>query len=425
MTRALFAMALALATMVVVPNGGARADAPASVSSSTCGTDDLLAGKLPVEAQDVTGVPSLVTDGSVGPEGTVWDAAVAVILSNGGATLTYDLGAVRSIGALVLQADANDTYKVLGSADGTPGSYKLLALLANVVDRGPGLRTRAVRSIGALVLQADANDTYKVLGSADGTPGSYKLLALLANVVDRGPGLRTRAVRFPAAQVRYLRVGPGDGDNAYSIAELAAYCRAPEPFPPAFPTVAAPLAAAPAPAPASGGDKLGQSADDAGGGGGGNRFELLFVAAGLALFALVRGSTRRRKATSEPSSASDGEAGDGSGEAGASASPAPARSSAAPARRSLSDHDRLRLMFLASGCAALIYEVVWFHLLRLVIGASAMSVGIVLASFMGGMFLGSLYFARFVPPDRHPLRIYAMLEIGIGIFGVLMPLVLP
>jgi spermidine synthase len=82
-------------------------------------------------------------------------------------------------------------------------------------------------------------------------------------------------------------------------------------------------------------------------------------------------------------------------------------------------------MFLASGCAALIYEIVWFHLLRLVIGASALSVGIVLAAFMGGMFLGSLFFARFIPPDRHPLRIYAALEIGIGVFGVLMPLVLP
>ena len=376
-------MALALLAIVAVPSGRAWAEAPAS--RATCGGEDLLAGKLPVEAQDVTGVPSLVTDGSVGPEGTVWDGPVAVILSNGGAALTYDLGGVRSIGALVLQADANDTYKVLGSADGTPGSYKLLALLANVVDRGPGLRTRAVR--------------------------------------------------FPAADVRYLRVGPGDGDGAYSIAELAAYCRAPEPFPPTFPTVAAPLAAAPAPLPASG-DKLGQSADEPGGGGGGNRFELLFVAAGLGLFALVRGSTRRRKAlggaTSEPPSAGEAaaeSAPDGNVLSAPVASPETARDAvqlaAAPARRSLSDHDRLRLMFLASGCAALIYEVVWFHLLRLVIGASAMSVGIVLASFMGGMFLGSLYFARFVPPDRHPLRVYAMLEIGIGIFGVLMPLILP
>ena len=48
------------------------------------------------------------------------------------------------------------------------------------------------------------------------------------------------------------------------------------------------------------------------------------------------------------------------------------------------------LLFVASGCAALIYEVVWFHLLRLVIGGSWISLGILLASFMGGMCLGSI-----------------------------------
>ena len=62
----------------------------------------------------------------------------------------------------------------------------------------------------------------------------------------------------------------------------------------------------------------------------------------------------------------------------------------------------MRALFVASGCAALIYEVVWFHLLRLVIGASALSVGIVLASFMGGMFLGSLLFTRYVPAHKDP-----------------------
>ena len=88
-------------------------------------------------------------------------------------------------------------------------------------------------------------------------------------------------------------------------------------------------------------------------------------------------------------------------------------------------HDLLRILFVASGCAALIYEIVWFHLLRLVIGASALSVGIVLASFMGGMFLGSLLFARYVPRHKDPMRVYALLEIGIGVFGLLMPILLP
>src|SRR5262249_38498046 len=82
-------------------------------------------------------------------------------------------------------------------------------------------------------------------------------------------------------------------------------------------------------------------------------------------------------------------------------------------------------LFLASGAAALIYEIVWFHLLRLVIGASAPSLGVLLAGFMGGMFLGSFFLARLVPRTKNPIRVYAWLEIGVGCFGLLLPLFLP
>src|SRR5918992_1348988 len=50
----------------------------------------------------------------------------------------------------------------------------------------------------------------------------------------------------------------------------------------------------------------------------------------------------------------------------------------------------LLLLFVGSGCAALIYEIVWFQLLQLVIGSSAISLGVLLGTFMGGMCLGSL-----------------------------------
>jgi spermidine synthase len=85
----------------------------------------------------------------------------------------------------------------------------------------------------------------------------------------------------------------------------------------------------------------------------------------------------------------------------------------------------LLALFAASGCAALIYEIVWFHLLRLVIGASALSMGILLASFMGGMCLGSLFLGRLLPSRWSPLRAYAALEVGIGLFGLLLPLLIP
>src|ERR1043165_3198216 len=79
----------------------------------------------------------------------------------------------------------------------------------------------------------------------------------------------------------------------------------------------------------------------------------------------------------------------------------------------------LPLLFVGSGAAALIYEVVWFQLIELVIGSSAVSLGVLLGTFMGGMCLGSLLLSRFVAPDRHPLRVYALLEAGIGVLGLI------
>jgi spermidine synthase len=80
----------------------------------------------------------------------------------------------------------------------------------------------------------------------------------------------------------------------------------------------------------------------------------------------------------------------------------------------------LLLMFVGSGCSALIYEIVWFQLLELVIGSSTVSLGILLGTFMGGMCLGSLLFPRFVSRDYHPLRVYAFMELGIGAIGLVL-----
>ena len=79
----------------------------------------------------------------------------------------------------------------------------------------------------------------------------------------------------------------------------------------------------------------------------------------------------------------------------------------------------LLLLFVGSGCAALIYEVVWLQLLQLVIGSSAVSLGVLLGTFMGGMCLGSLLLPKYVSPREHPLRVYAWLELGIGAIGLL------
>ena len=75
-------------------------------------------------------------------------------------------------------------------------------------------------------------------------------------------------------------------------------------------------------------------------------------------------------------------------------------------------------LFAVSGCAALIYEIVWFQLLEFVIGSSGISLGILLAVYMGGMCLGSILYPRAVAAVHRPLRAYALLEAGIGFCGI-------
>ncbi len=79
----------------------------------------------------------------------------------------------------------------------------------------------------------------------------------------------------------------------------------------------------------------------------------------------------------------------------------------------------LVVLFAGSGCAALIYELVWFQFLQLVIGSSAVSLAMLLTAYMGGLCLGSVALPRIVSARHHPLLIYAWLELGIGIFGIL------
>ena len=63
---------------------------------------------------------------------------------------------------------------------------------------------------------------------------------------------------------------------------------------------------------------------------------------------------------------------------------------------------RLLVLFFASGCAALIYETVWFYLVQLVVGASSISVAVLLCAFMGGMAIGSWLLPKLTPTGAHP-----------------------
>src|ERR1017187_4241078 len=85
----------------------------------------------------------------------------------------------------------------------------------------------------------------------------------------------------------------------------------------------------------------------------------------------------------------------------------------------------LLVLFAGSGCSALIYETVWYQLLQLAIGSTAVSLGCLLATFMGGLCIGSVWFPRLRLAERHPLRIYGYLELGIAGSALLVHVLLP
>jgi spermidine synthase len=73
--------------------------------------------------------------------------------------------------------------------------------------------------------------------------------------------------------------------------------------------------------------------------------------------------------------------------------------------------------FAASGCAALVYQVVWLEQLGLALGSSAVSLGVLLATFLGGLGAGSLLAAR-LPATARPLRRFAQLELLTAALGL-------
>ncbi len=95
-------------------------------------------------------------------------------------------------------------------------------------------------------------------------------------------------------------------------------------------------------------------------------------------------------------------------------------------------YSRLRILalglFFLGGASALVYEVTWVRLLSLDFGVSVYAVSAVLTAFMAGLALGSWLFGRLAArlaarSARALLVLYALLLIGVGICGLLAPLV--
>jgi len=153
-----------------------------------CPMGNLLAGRRPVAWKEPRRDLGLLTDEAVVPEGAGWDSAPAMILDKAESSVTWDLGEPTIVTAMVIQADANDSYTVWGSLDG---------------------------------------EAYHVVGRVEVVPNH---------------GLRMRTLELGGVTTRFLRVGGGAGDGFYSLSEVAAYCQKPTPFPSQMRVVDAPAA---------------------------------------------------------------------------------------------------------------------------------------------------------------------------------------
>ncbi len=83
------------------------------------------------------------------------------------------------------------------------------------------------------------------------------------------------------------------------------------------------------------------------------------------------------------------------------------------------------ICFFLSGMSSLIYEAIWLRMLVLVFGSTTLAVSTVLTAFMGGLAIGSLWFGRVIDRWKRPLLTYAILEIGIGLYALLVPFLFP
>jgi len=81
----------------------------------------------------------------------------------------------------------------------------------------------------------------------------------------------------------------------------------------------------------------------------------------------------------------------------------------------------LLIIFVLSGFAGLTYELTWTKHLMLIFGVSHQAISTVLAAFMAGLALGSFLLGPLADRVSRPLRLYAVLEAGIGLSAAFLP----
>ncbi|MBL7100462.1 MAG: fused MFS/spermidine synthase [Nanoarchaeota archaeon] len=79
----------------------------------------------------------------------------------------------------------------------------------------------------------------------------------------------------------------------------------------------------------------------------------------------------------------------------------------------------LVVAFFLSGVATFLYEVVWLRPLELVFGSTIYAVSTILMTFLAGFSIGSYLFRNIADRSKNPLLLFSLLELGIGVYGVL------
>ena len=74
----------------------------------------------------------------------------------------------------------------------------------------------------------------------------------------------------------------------------------------------------------------------------------------------------------------------------------------------------LGALFVLSGAAALIYQVLWVRELGLLFGSTAQAAALTIAIFFAGIAIGGWAFGRIAARLSHPLRAFGLVEIGVA-----------
>src|SRR5262245_41700452 len=110
----------------------------------------------------------------------------------------------------------------------------------------------------------------------------------------------------------------------------------------------------------------------------------------------------------------------------AAANPSPNVSSAPlrPLHAAARPNPIVYLLFVLSGAAGLVYELVWTRELIFVFGGTTHAISTVLVAFMGGLGLGSFLAGKFSRAIGEPGRLYGLIEIAIGLYALAVPTLL-